>query len=154
MKRKIDKIPDAHYERGYVYNFHFHLIWCTKYRCPCFTTPELVREMKDILQHVADASDITIETMEVMPDHIHLLVSFKPKYAATSVVKTLKGHSARLFLEKHPEIRNAKFWGGKLWSASYYMSTLGNMSKETVLKYINNQYSRAEKETREAQFRP
>ncbi|MCR4893304.1 MAG: IS200/IS605 family transposase [Eubacteriales bacterium] len=142
MKRHIDHIEGANYERGYVYNFHFHLIWATKYRKKVFTTPELVQEMKDILAHIADVSDIKVETMEVMPDHVHLLIGFKPKYAPTDVVKNLKGASARLFFKAHPDIKASKMWGGKLWSNSYYMSTLGDMSKDVVERYINNQYSK------------
>ncbi|MCT3444692.1 transposase, partial [Limosilactobacillus fermentum] len=42
-------------------------------------------------------------------------------------------------LKRHPEIRQSQYWGGHLWSPSYYMSTLGNMSKEVVEQYINNQ---------------
>ena len=80
--------------------------------------------------------------MEVMPDHVHLLISFKPKYAPSSIVKSFKGHSAKQFFKNHPDIKNDKFWGGHLWSHSYYMSTLGNMSKETVEHYIQNQYSK------------
>ena len=75
-----------------------------------------------------------------MPDHVHLLISFKPKYSPSNVVKALKGASARLFFQNHPEIKNNKLWGGHLWSHTYYMGTLGNMSKETVEKYIKNQY--------------
>ena len=141
MKKK-PRIEDAVYERNYVYNFHFHLIWVTKYRKELFTTPELVSEMKDILARIADLNDVSIETMEVMPEHVHMLISFKPKYAPTNVVKALKGGSARLFFANHPEIKNHEFWGGHLWSHSYYMSTLGNMSKATVEKYIQNQYSK------------
>ena len=44
-----EKIKDVIYERNYVYNFHFHLVWVTKYRKPAFTTPELVEEMKQLL---------------------------------------------------------------------------------------------------------
>ena len=144
MRRHIDKIEDAVYGRGYVYNIHYHLIWVTKYRRPCFVTEELVQEMKDILQNTADIADVLIEEMEVMPDHIHLLVSFKPKYSVTDIVKNLKGSSARIFVDRHPEIKHDKFWGGKLWSPSYYVGTLGNMSKETVRRYIQNQYSKEE----------
>ena len=79
MKPK-ERIPDAIYERGYVYNFHFHLIWVTKYRNPAFTTPELVQEMKDILLRIAQLNDVTVEELEVMPEHVHMLISFKPKY--------------------------------------------------------------------------
>ena len=75
-----------------------------------------------------------------MPEYIHILCSFKPKYSVTDIVKNLKGSSARLFLRNHPEIRNNQFWGHKLWSSSYYVGTVGNMNKETVRQYILNQY--------------
>ena len=142
MRRHIDKIDGAVYGRGYVYNIHYHLIWATKYRRPCFTTEALVQEMKDILVNIATGADIVVEEMEVMPEHVHLLVSFKPKYSVTDVVKNLKGSSARIFFDRHPEIKNHSFWGGKLWSPSYYVGTLGNMSKETIRKYIQNQYAK------------
>lgn len=142
MRRHIEKIEDAVYERGYVYNIHYHLIWVTKYRRLCFVNEALVQEMKDILTNIAAGADIVIEEMEVMPEHVHLLVSFKPKYSVTDVVKNLKGSSARIFFDRHPEIKNHSFWGGKLWSPSYYVGTLGNMSKETVRKYIQNQYAK------------
>ncbi len=141
MKRK-ERIEDACYERNYVYNFHFHLIWVTKYRQEIFTTSDLVNEMKEILSREADLIGVIIEEMEVMPDHIHLLVSFKPKYAATDIVKSLKGHSAKVFFKKHPDIKASKLWGGHLWSHSYFMSTVGKMRKETIEKYIRNQYSK------------
>ena len=144
MRRHIDKIADANYERGYVYAFHFHLIWVTKYRRQIFTTPDLVNDMNSILLRIASVSDVILEEMEVMPDHIHVLISFKPKYAPTNIVKNFKGASARMFFALHPEIRKQKMWGGKLWSNSYYMSTLGNMSREVVQKYIQNQYVRKE----------
>lgn len=101
--------------------------------------------MKGILRHVAEVSGVTVEEMEVMPDHVHTFISFRPKHAPTDVVKNLKGASARIFLAAHPEIRKACFWGGHLWSNSYYMSTLGSMSRDTVGRYIRNQYAPKEK---------
>ena len=113
MKRK-ERIPGACHERNYIYNFHFHLIWVTKYRQKIFITPELVSEMKDILLREAAIIDVVIEEMEVMPDHIHLLISFKPKYRPTDIVKSLKGHSARIFFRNHPDIKCSKLWGGHI----------------------------------------
>ena len=138
MKKK-EQIPGAIHERNYIYNFHYHLIWVTKYRQPVFTTEELASEMKDILMKLAAEGDIIVEEIEVMPEHIHMLISFKPKHAPSSIVKYLKGHSAKIFFKNHPEIRDNKFWEGQLWSHSYFMSTLGNMSKEVVEQYIRNQ---------------
>ena len=73
-----------------------------------------------------------------MPDHIHMLISFNPKHAASNIVKTLKGKSARRWFKAYPETK-AMLWGGHLWAPSYFMSTVGSMSKETVKKYIEHQ---------------
>ena len=134
-----EKIKDAVYTRRYIYNFHYHLIWVTKYRNKTFTTDALANEMKEILSGIAEANKIVIENMEVMPDHVHMLISVPPSKAPTSAIKALKGRSAYMFLKRHPEIRQSQYWGGHLWSPSYYMSTLGNMSKDVVERYINDQ---------------
>ena len=84
--------------------------------------------MKDILRMVAKDNDIVMEKLEVILDHVHVLISFPPS-------KALKGRSAFIFLKRHPEIRQSQYWGGHLWSPSYYMSTLGNMSKDVAENY-------------------
>ncbi len=134
-----EKINGAVYTRRYVYNFHYQLIWVTKYRHQTFTTDALANEMKEILTTVAKDNEIVIEKMEVMPDHVHMLISFPPSKAPTSAIKALKGRSAFIFLRRHPDIKQQQSWGSHLWSSSYYMSTLGNMSKDVVEKYINDQ---------------
>ncbi|TSO27063.1 IS200/IS605 family transposase [Lactobacillus sp. LL6] len=146
MNIRRDKIKDAVYERRYVYSTHYHLIWCTKYRNQIFKDQKLADEMKELLVQIAQDNDILIEKMEVMPEHIHLLISFKPYKAASSVIKALKGRSAFLFFQNHPEIKKSQMWGGHLWSSSYYFGTVGNMSKEVVEKYINDQIYNAQKE--------
>ena len=124
--------------RTNVYDFNFHLVWVTKYRKEIFTTIEKQNAMQDILTHICDEYDIVIQSLQVMPDHIHMLISFNPKHAASSIVKTLKGKSARLWFKAYPETK-AMLWGGHLWTPSYFMATVGNMSKETVKEYIENQ---------------
>lgn len=130
------------HEKGYVYNFNFHLVFVTKYRQKIFTNPQLVQDMKNILQRQCKISHVTIEKFEVMPDHVHMLISFKPKYAPAELVKNIKGSSARAWFKLHPETKS-KLWGGHLWSPSYFMSTLGDMSRETVEHYIASQYTKA-----------
>ena len=92
-----EKTQDAIYTRRYIYNFHYHLIWATKYRHQTFSTKELADVMKDILRMVAKGNEIVIEKMEVMPDHVHVLISFPPSKAPTSAIKALKGRSAFIF---------------------------------------------------------
>ena len=99
-----EKIQSAVYTHRFVYNFHYYLIWVTKYRHQTFSTKEPVDEMKDVLRMVAKDNEIVIEKMEVMPDYVHVLISFPPSKAPTSAIKALKGRSAFIFLKRHPEI--------------------------------------------------
>ena len=89
-----EKIKDAVYTRRYIYNFHYHLIWVTKYRHQTFSTKELVDEMKDILRMVAKDNEIVIEKMEVMPDHVHVLISFPKQQDANQRYLSTKVHSS------------------------------------------------------------
>lgn len=125
-------------QRTNVYDFNFHLVWVTKYRKAIFTSDGLASDMKNILKNISTENGVKIQKMEVMPDHVHLLISFPPNKTPSSVVKSFKGTSARLWFKKHPETKK-KLWGGHLWSSSFFMSTLGNISKNVVEQYIENQ---------------
>ena len=105
-----EKIQFAVYTHSFVYNFHYHLIWVTKYRHQTFATKKLADEMKYILRMVAKDNDVVMEKLEVMPDHV--LISFPPSKALTNAIKALKGRSAFIFLKRHPEIRQSQYWGG------------------------------------------
>lgn len=104
--------------RTNVYDFNFHLVWVTKYRASVFDTDLKRNEMKRILQNISNRYDITIQEIEVMPDHIHMLLSFNPKHAPSSIVKTLKGRSAREWFQQFPETKQ-QLWNGHLWSPSF-----------------------------------
>lgn len=71
-----------------------------------------------------------------------------PMTKGSSVVKALKGRRALMFFKKHPDLKKQKCWGGHLWSPSYYFGSVGNMSKEIVEKYINDQVYNAIKDGR------
>lgn len=126
------------HERTNVYDFNFHLVWVTKYRKQVFTTDEKSSAMKKILKDIAERNGIEIANMEVMPDHVHIMISFPPKMTPASVVKSFKGGSAKQWFIQFPNTKK-QLWGGHLWSPSYFMSTLGNVSKEVVAQYIDSQ---------------
>ena len=124
--------------RTSVTDMNYHLVFVTKYRKQMFTTTELKDKLKTILQSIADYKDVTIQSMDVMPDHIHLLITFPPKFAASDVVKSFKGSSAREWFKAFPNDRN-KLWKGHLLSNTFYMSTIGNVSKDVIEQYIKDQ---------------
>lgn len=80
--------------------------------------------------------------MEVMPDHIHLLVSCKPQLRLSDAIKVLKGNTARWLFMGHPELKNS-LWGGYLWNPSYFVVTVSERSTVQVEAYIQSQERRA-----------
>ena len=72
---------------------------------------------------------------EIQPDHIHLFVSIPPAIAVADAVKVLKGVTARRLFQRFPALKK-RLWSGHLWSPSYYVGTAGDVSAETIRRYI------------------
>lgn len=124
--------------RTNVYDFNFHLVFVTKYRKEIFVNEQFRNDMKQILLKIAENKNVTVEHLEVLPNHVHMMISFQPDIAPSNVVKSLKGTSAREWFKLHPETKE-QLWGGHLWSPSFFMSTVGNVSKKIVASYIESQ---------------
>ena len=125
------------YGLGYVYSLQYHLVWCTKYRKKVLQNG-LDEECKKMLYEIADEYKFQIVAMEVMPDHIHLLVDCKPQFYISDMIKIMKGNLARQLFLSHPELKR-ELWGGHLWNPSYCAVTVSDRSKEQVLTYIKGQ---------------
>ena len=79
--------------------------------------------------------------MEVMPDHIHMLIQTKPQIRLSDAIKILKGNSARWLFMAHPEVKK-QLWGGHLWNPSYCIVTVSDRSHDQVKHYIESQKSK------------
>ena len=123
--------------RGYVYSLQYHIVWCIKYRKEILTG-SLADEVKQHLLATANDLQITIDAMEVMPDHIHLLVSCKPQARLSDAIKVFKGNTARWLFLAHPELKSS-LWGGHMWNPSYFVATVSDRSAEQVARYIEEQ---------------
>ena len=123
--------------RTCVYNIGYHIVWSTKYRRKVIQG-EIEDRLKNLMLEISREFGFEIKEMEVMPDHCHVFISCHPKTAPSSIVKYLKGITARKLFTEFPSIKK-KLWGGHLWNPSYYIGTVGNMSKDVVLRYIQNQ---------------
>ena len=124
-----------------VYDFHFHLVFVTKYRKSIFNTTEKQEELKTLLATFAEKNGSTIENVEVMHDYVQLVLSFPPKFAPSSIVKSFKGAAAREWFKLHPEDKQ-KLYKGHLWNPSFFMQTVGFASRETVMDYVKNQHTK------------
>lgn len=81
-----------------------------------------------------------------MLDHIHLFLEANPFDSPTAIVKIFKGVIGLRMFKKFPELQN-ELWRGVLWSPSYYVGTAGNVSSETIEKYIQAQQTRRNSST-------
>lgn len=118
-----------------VYNISYHLIWCPKYRRKVLVDG-VDERLKELLMEKAEEIGITIKKMEVMPDHVHLFVKGKPTLPVHFVVNQFKGYSSVKLREEFPFLRSRL---PTLWTRSYYVETVGHISEDTILKYIEDQ---------------
>ena len=109
-------------------------MWCTKYRKKVLRSG-IDTECREMLEALAGEYKFTITAMEVMPDHIHLLVDCRPQFY-------IQGNLARWLFIRHPELRE-ELWGGHLWNPSYCAVTASDRSREQVERYILTQKDRA-----------
>lgn len=118
-----------------VYNIGYHLIWCPKYRRKVLVGDVEVR-LRELFLERANEIDISIEQMEVMPDHVHLFVKSPPTLAPHYIVQQLKGASSRILRDEFPHLRSRL---PTLWTRSYYCESVGHISEDTIRKYIEDQ---------------
>lgn len=122
----------------HVFRLMYHFVWIPKYRHKVFAEP--YREMlKAIIGKAAYDYDIELVELEVPEDHIHMLVRAEPKMAPSDVMQVIKSISAREFFRLYPEIKQRYFWGGKLWTQSYFVETIGNANEEVIRQYVQDQ---------------
>lgn len=117
-----------------IFLINYHIIWCPKYRKKILVG-EVKKCFEDIIHEIAIENNWTIIALEIMPDHLHLFVSATPDVTPYRVVKVFKGRSSRLLRDKFPELHKLP----TLWTRSYFISTAGNVSNDTIQKYIKMQ---------------
>ena len=95
--------------------------------------------MKAIIQKIGYDYDIDIVELEIPEDHIHMVIRGIPKQSPSEVMQIIKSITAREFFRIYPEIKKKYFWGGKLWTQSYFVETIGNATEEVIRKYVQDQ---------------
>jgi putative transposase len=120
------------------YQTHYHIVFPVKYRYDLLGK-EVETELVRIGREIEKRYDLTIEQMGADVDHIHLLLSFHPKYSIGQMVRIYKSITARELFKTHPEIKK-DLWGGEFWSDGYYAATVGEKGNwEKVINYVQQQ---------------
>ena len=132
-----------------VYRIMYHFVWIPKYRHKVFAEP--YREvLKGIIQKAAYDYDMKVEEIEIPDDHVHMVIKAEPKMSPSEIMRVIKSISARGFFKKYPEVKEKYFWGGSLWTNSYFVETVGNSDEKRVREYVRKQLKEMDKEEKRA----
>lgn len=121
--------------RSATYNIAYHLIWCPKYRRKVFVKGIDIR-LKELLLEKAKDLNVIIESIEVMPDHVHIFVKCEPTDNPQYLVKNFKGYTSRFLKLEFPTLKSKL---PCLWTRSYYCESVGHISEDSIKKYIDQQ---------------
>lgn len=98
---------------------------------------QLKQEVGQILSTVCKITGIQLIKGGVCPDHVHMYISISPKMSLSTVMSKLKGKSALMIFDRHPEYRDK--YGRHFWARGYYAVTIGQVNEDTIMKYIQEQ---------------
>ena len=118
-----------------VYSCQYHVIFCPKDRRRILVSPYDDR-LKEIFAQVAEENGFQITDLEIMPDHVHMIIDCNPKFGVCKCIKLLKGVSSRIMRDEFPDLKKKL---PSLWTHSYFVSTVGSVTLEVVKQYIESQ---------------
>src|SRR5574344_3054000 len=118
-----------------VYSCKYHVVFCPKYRRSVLVNGVDVR-LKELIQQTCEQLNVEIIEMEIMPDHVHLLIEVDPQFGIHKAVKQIKGYSSRILREEYKHLTTKL---PTLWTNSYFVSTVGGATLEAIKQYVDNQ---------------
>ena len=118
-----------------VYSCKYHVVWCPKYRRSVLINGVDTR-LKELIIETCTLLKVELIEMEIMPDYVHLLLEVDPQFGIHKAVKRIKGYSSKVLRSEFPWLRSRL---PTLWSNSYFVSTVGDVSLSAIKQYIENQ---------------
>ena len=118
-----------------VYSCKYHIVWCPKYRRKVLIDTVAVR-LKELISSMSLEFQVELIDLEVMPDHVHLLVDVDPQFGVHNFIKRIKGRTSRILRQEFPHLTTKL---PTLWTNSYFVSTVGGAPLAIVKQYIESQ---------------
>ena len=118
------------------WNCTYHIVFIPKYRRKAMYG-QYRKDMGQILRKICEMNEVTLIEGKVCLDHVHMYVSIPPKMSVSKFVGTLKGKSALMFFDMHPELKDK--YNRHFWAVGYFVSTVGEVNEATITEYIKNQ---------------
>ena len=130
---EIERGPKPyHTDHSIVFSCQYHVIFCPKYRRPLLVSAVAMR-LKELVLEKQEEYGYAVMEMEVMPDHVHLLLDVDPRLGIASVVAKIKGYTSHELREQYPWLKKRL---PTLWTRSKFISSVGAVTLEVVQQYI------------------
>jgi putative transposase len=126
---------------GAVHRIGLHLVWCPKYRRPVLEG-RVADRLRSLIEAKCAERGWTVETLEIMPDQVQLVVGTGPDASPALVAHQCKGFTSRVLRTEFPHLRSRL---PTLWSKSYLAASVGRVSQAAIGRYIAEQTTRPEK---------
>jgi len=121
-----------------IYRCEYHIVITTRYRRNILkggVKPYLKLKLVEIRKYYPDIEFIECS---IKPDHIHLVLTFPPKYSPATIVQLIKQNTAKALRDKFEFLRYVCFGRGGIWSVGYFISTVG-LNEEMIQQYVRYQ---------------
>jgi len=133
---RLEEAPKPyHTDHSIVYSCQYHVIFCPKYRRPVLVNA-VAERLKEMVMDQQGEYGYTVMGMEVMPNHIHLLLDVDPRVGIASVIAKIKGYTSHALREEYPFLKKKL---PTLWTRSKFVSSVGAVTLDTVQRYISSQ---------------
>lgn len=117
---------------------NYHFVFCPRYRRKIFDIPNVETRFKEIAKNICDELEIKIIAIECDRDYTHMFLNCPPMLSPSDIMNKIKGVSSRIIRNEFEELSKMP----SLWTRSYFVSTAGNVSSETIKEYVENQKKR------------
>ena len=119
-----------------VHDLKVHVVWITKYRYKVLTN-EIGLRIREIIRQFCTENDIQIIQGRLSKDHVHLYLSYPPKWSISEMVRRIKGRSSRRIQEEFPEL-GKRYWGKHFWGIGYAAFSSGHVTHKIIEDYLKN----------------
>ncbi len=116
---------------------NYHFVFCPRYRRKVLTG-EVEKRFKEMLPEICQSIEVNIVALEVMPDHVHIFLNALPSISPSDIMAKAKGVTSRLLRQEFKHLQHLP----SLWTRSFFCSTAGNVSSDTIARYIAEQKTR------------
>ncbi|PSJ85487.1 IS200/IS605 family transposase [Brevibacillus fortis] len=116
----------------------YHFVFCPRYRKKIFLKLDVEIRFKELVKDVCDELKIEIIAIETDKDHTHLFLNALPTFSPADIMAKIKGVTSKKLREEFNHLAHLP----SLWTRSYFVSTAGNISSETIKRYVEQQKTR------------